>query len=185
VSVAYEIKRLFFQNNVVKYKSKMEGQECKERCFFLGSYAGPEKSIESLLHEVGHFAELEKERLAIFPTNGWGLKQGRFWQIGVHWGYEPCTDQQVLREARVWAFQLSAQRHFNLRSCAKELVSSAVYLPAWCLYKRKTVQTKPHDEHEALDTLARHVDGLTKNYTFERLVCDYHDRVKYLEKIAV
>jgi hypothetical protein len=183
MSVAHQIKNIFFTNSIVKIDVSVQGQKCDGNVFVLGASAGPSRDLSNLLHEVAHFAELEVDRLATFPAGGWGLSMGKFWQIGTAWGHEPHTDQQVQREARVWAMQLSAERHFNIRDSATDLVKSAVWLPAWCHYRRK-VTPDTFKDNEALDALAFEVDALTKVYSFDRLVEDFSHRVNHLTKLV-
>ena len=178
-SIAHQIYQLFFQSKYVKYKSCLSGQRCEGTQYILGPKAGPEASISNLLHEICHFAELEPKRLLQFPTYGWGLYPGKFWQIGTHWGYEPSTDQQVQREARVWAMQLSLERHFNLNDSPEQLVRSAIFLPAWCFYKRKI--DSGYSDKKALYYLAKHVGRLAKRHPFEKVVSDYNYRLSFLQ----
>lgn len=183
MSVSHQIYKLFFSNEFVLLDVGLEGQTCQENSYIIGSRTGPVKSISGLLHEICHFAELEPERLLKFPGMAWGLKQGKFWQVGHKWGYEPMTDQQVQREARVWAFQLSAEKYFGIGDSAQELVSSAKYLPAWCWYQQKhskNINGYQAKDKKALYYLAKHVERLAKHNPFEKLVNDYSYRINFL-----
>lgn len=179
MSIAHQIHKLFFHSKFVKYRIEVQGHKCEGTQYVLGGTAGPEASISNLLHEICHFAELEPKRLLKFPSYGWGLYQGKFWQIGTSWGHEPSTDQQVQREARVWAMQLSLERHFNINDSAQELVRSAVWLPAWCFYRRKF--TNYYGDKKALYYLSKHVERLSKRHPFEKVIEDYGQRITFLE----
>ena len=86
--IAKQIKNTFFYSDVFNLRHNFEGQLCENNAFYVGGRAGPGKDISNVLHEICHFAELEKERVVKFPSYGWGLYPGRKWVVGVHWGYE-------------------------------------------------------------------------------------------------
>lgn len=181
MSVAHEIKKIFFQSPIFQLRNKMEGQICEEKSYFVGAAAGPSLNLSNLFHEICHFAELDIKRLKKFPSRNWGFYYGKFWQIGTSWGYEPQTSDQVKRESRVWAFQLSAEKHFDLNDSAQELVKSAVWLPAFCYYK---YSFNNHSDKKALYYLAKHVERLSKTFNFQKLLDDFNSRIQELEKIA-
>ena len=108
-----EINRRYFRDNPVRFKMKFEGQGLTDNnLYLLGGRAGPIDciSIEYLLHEMCHLAEREKDKLIEKPASSWGFSLGKFWQINNQSGWECSTDQAVLREARVWSYQLSLAR---------------------------------------------------------------------------
>jgi len=179
MSIAKQIKNDFFYSSSFRIKN-MEGQTCEEKSYWVGGIAGPSCNLSNLLHEICHFAELEKERILEFPKKGWGLNMGKFWQIGNNWGYEQSTDQQVQREARVWAYQLSAQKHFGLNDSAYELVSSVVWLPAWCHYRMKWGGYK--HERKAKYQLAQHVSRLAKRNSYQKLIDEFSQRIEMIER---
>ena len=182
MSIAHQIKKLFFSNEFVSLDVSYEGQTCNENSYVLGSKTGPVTSISGLLHEVCHFAELEPQRLLKFPSGNWGLYPGKFWQFGQNWGYEQSTDQQVQREARVWAYQLSAEKHFGINHSAEQLVRSATWLPAWCYYKFQFKTSRFVSDSKRLYYLAKHVERLSKRNSFEKLLEDFDHRVKFLRE---
>ena len=179
MSAAKILKETFFSNDILNIKP-ISGCLCENYKYYIGGIAGPSKNISNLIHELCHFAELPLDRLKQFKSD-WGLRYGKFWQIGTRWGYEPQTTQSVIREARVWAFQLSAQKHLNIGDNAEELVSSAIFLPAWCLYSYqfKTRGFRSSDK-KGLYKLANMVERMAKNYTWDRLVEDSHFRINQL-----
>ncbi len=177
--IAKILKDTFFYSPVFNLEH-MAGQYCSGNKYFVGGHAGPSKNISNLLHEIGHFAEREVEKLKLFPSNGWGFYPGKFWQIGTNWGHWQSTDEQVKRESRVWAFQLSAQIHLGLSDSPYELVSSADWLPAWCFFSAK----HKHNTAKAKYYLAKTVERSMKNYTWDRLVEDFQYRIAALEKLS-
>lgn len=181
MSIAYKIKNLFFNNSVIKLQTNLEGQFAKNKTFYVGAKAGPGLEISNLLHEICHFAEFSVKRLRKFPTYGWGFYPGKYWQFGTSFGYEPQTSQQVFREARVWAFQLSLSKELSLDDSSENLVRSAVWLPAFCYYKYSFDNTS---DKKSLYYLSKHVERLSKNrFTFDKLMSDFNERIQELEKI--
>lgn len=171
----------------VAYCHGIEGQHIRanEKTYLIGPWAGPAAEVSNVFHEMGHFAEREIEKLKKFPNSGWGLYPGKFWQIGVHWGYEPQTDQSVRREQRVWAYQISLQKHYNLSISPYDTVSSATWLPAWCYY-----QPFPKVENEGLSSwdrrrleqLAKDAESMSINeYTFEDFQEQWNKRIEILK----
>ena len=187
-SKSHLIYRHFLSNPVVKYKPNDAGQHCENNKFYLGDRAGPSRDLGNLLHEICHFAELETNRIIQFPYN-WGLSYGKYWQIGTAYGWETRTHQQVDREARVWAFQLACQKEFGMNDSSQDLVSSAIYLPAWCYYQRKyrlpnTIQYNSRDR-KALYKLARKVERMSLNmWNFNRLIDDFNLRVQLIKGLT-
>jgi hypothetical protein len=179
MSLAKKIKDTFFYSPSFCIK-KMEGQSCEEKKYLVGAKAGPSCSFSNLFHEICHFAELEKQRIVKFPSSSWGLYPGKFWQINTSWGYEQSTDQQVQREARVWAYQLSVQKHFGLDDSAYNLVDSVVWLPAWCFYRFKWGGAK--HEKKAIYKLSKHVERLSKRNSYQKLIDEFSERIKLIEK---
>ena len=181
MSISHEIKKIFFQSPIFQLKSKLEGQKCEDKSYYVGAAAGPSLNLSNLLHEICHFAELDVDRLKKFPVYSWGFYPGKYWQIGTSWGYEPQTSDQVNREARVWSFQLSAMKYFGMDDSAQELVKSAVWLPAFCYYK---YSFNNPSEKKALYHLSRHIERSSKTFSFQKLVDDFQLRIQELEKIA-
>lgn len=182
MSIAHQINNLFFNNKILKLKAKMEGQKTINSTFIIGARTGPICSISGLLHEICHFTELEIDRLAKFPPHSWGFKLGSFWQIGQYSGFEPKTSQQVLREARVWAYQLSLEHYLGLNTNPYDLVKSATWLPAFCYYKYSFSGT-PSDT-KSLYYLAKHVERSAKTFSFNRLINEFNLRINYLQNIT-
>lgn len=178
--------------NPVKVSTRISGQTLtKNGKYLLGTWAGPEQNASNLLHEICHLAEREEDKLLEFPLGGWGFSQGKYWEVGYHCGYEPTTDQQVMREARVWAYQLSLHKKYGLSDNPQEMVSSAIYLPAFCHFQFKfnkcsyNCKEENHlaSEEFALKKLANLVDDWSRNfYTVDRFEEEWNKRMELLWK---
>ena len=165
----------------LRFAPGLEGQKCEGAVYYIGDRAYINKNPENLLHELAHFAEREPEKLALFPSRSWGFSPGKFWQIGMHSGWEQVTDQQVQREARVWAYQLSLLREFGLPDDSHGLVSSAVYLPAWCYYHPEEERTYKDAPRIAL--LAEQVERMSReSHTFEDFQRKLQARYEFLSR---
>lgn len=179
------VKQDFLLNNPVVVNVNGEGQRLDdEKRFILGCRAGPSVLVTNLLHEMCHLAEREKEKIIKRPINNWDFYKGKFWSLCGKSGYEPDNDKSVQRELRVWAFQLSIQNHYSIieadegESPAEDLVSSAVYLPAWCYYRKYDIET----EKDALKRAADQITELSeKSYTFDRFCQDWEERMGALK----
>lgn len=175
-----EVAKRFIIGNPVKIAQRFEGQSITEgNCYLLGCRAGPEKSISHLFHEMCHLAEREKRVIKQRPFTSWGFKRGKPWSIGWQSGFEPQTDQQVMREARVWAYQLSLQREFDIDESAFDLCRSAVYLPAFCHFQYGRVNLRK--EEDAIQTLASIVEYMSETYTYEKFVKEWNSRMEILK----
>ena len=180
-----EIARRWIIGNPVKIGQNVSGQEITEgNCYLLGCVAGPDKSVEYLLHEMAHLSEREPSKLLEKPVSGWGFSQGKYWEVAGKCGWEPQTDQSVQREARVWAYQLSLMRELNREETAENLVSSAVYLPAFCYFKsplRDKSNSFSQNEAVAVKHLAAQVEKMAKSeFTFERWQEEWFARMELL-----
>lgn len=96
-----EVSKRFFLKNPVKIKQRFEGQGISgSGNYLLGCYAGPEMDISHLFHEMAHLAEREEKAILEKPFSGWGFSHGKYWEVAGQCGWEPQTEQQVLREGR-------------------------------------------------------------------------------------
>lgn len=186
-SLLKEIAKRFFIGNPIKISQKRQGQTLNQNnCFVLGTWAGPEATIGNLFHEMGHLAEREVRQLKKRPIDGWGFKFGKPMSLAHHSWCEPQTDQQVMREARVWSFQLSLSREFGLKETALELCESAIYLPAFCHFQFKFRDKHAHlgyseKEAAAVEELANIVEDGAKIYTYDKFVKDWNHRMGKLK----
>jgi len=184
-----EIARRYFSYNPVKISRRLEGQGMRpDLCYQLGMRAYKEIEVNNLLHEMSHLAERETEKLLEFPARSWGFSLGKYWQIGTAQGFEPQTDQDVMREARVWSYQLSLSRELGVQETAKELVSSATWLGGFCLFKfrmRREGKVKSNEyakgQEEALEILAQLVEEGTNIYTYQNFVENWNEKLEAIE----
>ena len=183
-AVLKEISRRFFLNNPVKIARQFTGQGITaSNAYKLGMRAGPDVSVNNLLHEMGHLAERPKHIILQRPHFNWGFTYGKYWQVGHHEGYEPQTDQQVQCEARVWSFQVSLMREFGIEVDVPDLVRSAVFLPALCHYKYEAKIKLPYNEREkySLEALAAQVERDTDKYSYTVFCRNWQDRMNTLK----
>jgi hypothetical protein len=185
-----EIARRWIIGNPVKIGQRFEGQGItKGNAYLLGCYAGPDQNVEYLLHEMAHLSEREEDKVIKRPYQSWGFSQGKYWEVpGYGSGWEPQTEQSVLREARVWAFQANLQQELNMKVDVEDLVASAVYLPAYCYFKFKRVNKNlgyKESEEAGLAALATHVKNLMEEFTFQKWEENWFKRMDLLKNNVV
>lgn len=97
-----KIKSLFFQDSLILIKESLEGSQVNDQNqLVLGCQAGPAKDVDNLLHEMGHFIEINDQRIL---RTGWGLAYPEIEVCG-QICREPRTTQAIERELRVFAIQ--------------------------------------------------------------------------------
>jgi hypothetical protein len=186
-SLLRHVAKRWIIGNPVKIRERFEGQGITEgNCYLLGCRAGPETSVEYLLHEMAHLSERELPKVLERPYASWGFSRGKYWEVYGQSGYEPQTDQSVMREARTWSFQLSLMRELGLEITAQELVESAVYLPAFCNFKFKAVpswkdKSYRDSEQAAKEILAQKVEEETSIYSFNEWEKRWFERMNALK----
>lgn len=167
-------------------KVRVQGQRLNDdRKFVIGCFAGPRLSIENLIHEMGHFAEREIDKLRKRPHFAWGYSFGKFWRVGMQSGHEPYSAQSVHREIRVWAFQLNLHRHYGIKTDAAELAESAEFLPAFCNYRRycdpEGAKLRPKDE--CLAQVTKEIETLADTkFTLKAFNDAWNERIEVLSK---
>jgi len=152
---------------------------------------------------MGHLADREVPKLVKRPYSGWGYSYGKYWELMGRSGYEPQTDQSVVREGNIWAFQYSLHKHYNLKIESEfrdveldpehqvyELVSPAIYMGAFFIYASrfnpfplpKDMSLKERDEF-ALHKLADYVMELEDTkFSFENFVMAWSERMEALKE---
>lgn len=191
------IKQNFFVGNPVVIDIELEGQRLDDqRNIILGCRAGPSLGVDSLLHEMAHLAQLEEKRIAKRPFYNWDFDYGKHWEISGQSGYEAQTDQSVLRERDVWAYQFSLLKHYGI-SCKDDhhdeeeseiyaLVSSVVYMEAFFLYCKKVVPQEIEDYKEreelGIQHLAKEVESLSQSvFAYEKFCEEWNKRMELLK----
>jgi hypothetical protein len=191
-SLLRQVAKDFFVGNPVKFGIAVEGQKLTQKgLFYIGCRAGPydyepSYSIDNLFHEMGHLAEREIDKLLQKPYDGWGFRHGRFWKVGHHSGYEFQTDQAVMRESRVWAYQLSLARHYGINVDPVEVVGSARYIDGFCFYKsrfkdRLDTLGYTEGEEEAIKILAEETEKQTAEFSFDNFCKAWDIRMSKLK----
>lgn len=190
-SLLTQIEELFFANHKIGFNENVEGQNLDDDGnFLLGLTIGPTKSVNGVLHEMAHFAELPIKRLIAKPSSGWGFTYGKYWEVYNSSGYEPQTDQSVQREIRTWAYQNSINVELGLNIPVLDLVSSSTYLHAFSLYKCNVVTEQERDElgyqkadQLAIVRMAEQVEDLSKNrFTFDDFWMNWESKLEILDK---
>jgi len=180
------IRKYFAPHNEIIVKKNFEGQKIIDNRYLIGMRAGPSQDIDNLLHEMCHFVEIEEERLIKRPPSSWGLSPGKFWQIGSNWGFETFTDDQVKREQRVWAYQLSLHSNINNQIAnvddSLNLVSSARFLNAWTYYQ--PFETKTYKDEDRIKKLAEEtlVMSNTEEYSYDKWLDEWNKRINKLKE---
>ncbi len=169
------VERYFKPNYPVKIKKHLTGQGLNEKNNFVLGCRAYDTEPENLVHEMCHLAEREIPKLLEKPSNGWGFYLGKYYKIGVHWGFEPQNDKAVKREARVWAFQYNVLQSVGLDTTIDDLVSSAPYLSSFFLYRGE-------NDKERLSYLKDEVMELTNTYTLVKFEADWVERMKILSQ---
>lgn len=183
----------FFQGHPVSLDMDLEGQSIDEQGnFILGGRAGPGVEVSNLVHEMAHLAEREIPKLLEKPNFAWGFSFGKYWEVFGQSGFEPQTDRSVLRERDVWAYQISICHHYGISLETEDeegeeeiyqVIKSAVYLPAFCLYARNLYGHLDYKDREekALRHLAAEVKELSETkFTFDRFCDEWYKRMKAL-----
>lgn len=181
------VEKEFFTDSIVGVGEGLEGQKVDGGGFVLGCMAGPFQCVTNLLHEMAHLVELEKERLLEFPDGGWGLIHGSRIMIGERPYYDMITDQAVLREARVWAYQVSLQRHYGIDEAVDRTVSSVEYIGSWHIFRAKHggSESLQQRDRRALKVLADMVDRLSREeFSLENFRTSWWERIALLRAAA-
>jgi hypothetical protein len=119
----------FFEGTPLTWNWRLEGARVVEGALTFGCRAGPESSVVNLAHEMGHFVEIEDERMLHF---GWGLRVPEVEVLG-QICVEPRTHQMTDREIRVIAFQKNLLDYLGVEETVEELVSSMTFMPDFML----------------------------------------------------
>ncbi len=193
-TLAKQICKDWIIGNPVKICAWRDGQYITEKGKYGLGFSAGGPVIDILLHEICHLAEREEDKLLEFPLTGWGFSHGQYWEIGHKSGYEPQTDQSVMREARVWAYQLNLHKKYGLNDDPLEMVGSATFLPAFCHFQfkfnkyayncRELGEERDYlaTEKFALTKLANLVQDWSRNfYTLERFEFEWNKRMEMLK----
>ena len=167
----------------IVYDKKLEGQTCVGNQYVVGPVAGPAADVDNVIHEICHFGEREIDKLLLYPTTSWGFTYGKYWQIGTQDGWEQSTDQSVKREQRVFAYQLSLSRHYDIAKHPFHLCKSIRWLGAWCYYQPFPIDT--HDDDPRIIHLAAEAEQMSRNeFTYEAFMDAFNLRVDRLRNLT-
>lgn len=119
----------FFAGMPLAWNWKLEGARLVDGTLTFGCRAGPESAVTNLVHEMGHFVEIEDYRMLRF---GWGFKVPEIEVCG-QLCVEPRTHQMTDREIRVFAFQKNILDYLGIEETVEELVRSMTFMPDFML----------------------------------------------------
>ena len=173
-----KVKVDYFTNPIIQIKIDVEGQTLDEnKNFLIGCFAGPSCEIENLFHEMGHFAQREVKKLKQRPYAGWGFKYGKKWRALGQSGYEPNTCQSTIREIQVWAYQLSLQNYYGLKTDLVYMVEAITYVNSFFLYHPGKT------EKEKIALACQEVEELSKTkFNMSSFDLNWNHRIKLLSK---
>lgn len=178
MSIIGKIKSLFEVDGVLVFRD-FEGQKCENDRFDIGYKLVSEIDPTAAIHEIAHFAELPLERILKKPNTNWDFSYGKFWQIGIHHGFEPQTDQATQRELRTWGYQLSIQRELGIDESAYDLVKSLVWMNDYCNFKYRAGIKEDKDVIAyAADIVEKYSDTL---FSYKNFLISYKERIEALK----
>lgn len=164
-----QLYRTFFQDRpevtveVETEGNRYEKLEDPRSPMIFGCRAGPASwqdsyEISNLLHEMGHFLEIDTARMGI---PGWGLRHRQVYLMGRIFD-EPVTCQGTMREARVMGYQIALGRLVGFEADLAETVEPLRNMSDFCF-----VPADPEVKDYNLSRLL--TLGLVANETAEKL----------------
>lgn len=108
-----------------------------------GPWAGPLQCITHVMHEMGHLAEIDDDRIL---KHGWGLTTPEQYIPGrySHIASVPVTFQPSLRECRAIALQWHLQNFLGIEETPREAITALKWMPDYCnIPARKYSGTSP------------------------------------------
>jgi len=131
--------------------------------------------------------ELEFDRFLKFPSGGWGFSHGSPVVVNGRTYYEMTNDKSVLREGRVWAYQLALQRYYGIKTSPIDTIAAVKHMEAWYLYRCKVAPDKSMVASErdrlALEKFATMVDQLSRSeFTVMRFKKEWKRRMRALDE---
>lgn len=101
----------WFSHTKLNFSPQVEGNCIDDGRMVLGMRSGPVKDEDALLHEMGHFVEIDDARCTL---PGWGLHVTTVCFPGHPPCLDPRTFQACEREIRVMGIQRVLAAHFNM-----------------------------------------------------------------------
>lgn len=148
-----QLLEVFFKDSPIAIDWDFHGtQKVESNKLIFGPWAGPERCITNLIHEMGHLAEIDDARIL---QHGWGLTTPELYIPGrySHMAAVPKTWQPIQRECRVMAMQWHIQNLLGIEETPREVVKSLKWMPDWCnlplrRYDGTTPGEFPYAEYE-------------------------------------
>lgn len=162
-------------------KEDLEGQTLdQEGRIILGLKAGPERSVENLIHEMCHLVEIDDQRMTSY---GWGLNYGALIQyIMGQRCQEFVTIQATKREIRCWAYQMNVYKALGINETVSDLVKVAVHMGDWPILCYNDKIGFKGDKEKALKWVEDEVKKAMGIYTFERFESEWFRKMGVLTK---
>ena len=113
----------FTQN--LDFRASLEGAWVRDGRQTLGLKSGPSYDLDALLHEIGHFIEIDDARVCV---SGWGLVYGTVLGEGPTMIQDFQTCQGTKREVRVCVIQSVLREYFGLDPDVSRTLNSLQYV---------------------------------------------------------
>ena len=146
-----------------------------------GVRTGPVMRVSTVLHEMGHFVEIDEERM---NTPSWGFRYPNEQYIPGRYGgstfCEPRTMKITAREMRVMAYEESLRKHFGLNPARETIPDLVSYLPDWY-----NVPGRVKNEGSRERWVLAHFDRLVRSrkYSYASFVARWTERNAKLWKL--
>ena len=128
----HQLLEVFFKDSPIRIDWDFHGtQKVEGYKLIFGPWAGPERCITNIIHEMGHLAEIDDARIL---KVGWGLTTPEVYIPGryARMAAVPTTWQPIKRECRVMAMQWLIQNFLGIEETPREVVKSLKWMPDWC-----------------------------------------------------
>lgn len=175
------VKGVFFDHHadIIDVRLKGEGNAVDNNRFMFATWAGPTADVGNLLHEMGHFVEINPERC---HRPGWGLGYGKKIVIGGREYDEGMhTKKAIEREIRTFAIQLVLSNHYGItvddddsHDSKGRLERYFAIICRWVdgfhLYKTRDDDLSYNEqEQSAIDTIEQLIVEESKKWTFDSI----------------
>ncbi len=183
--------RYLRHTNRLRYVPQLEGQTIdRDGSILIGDRAGPECNIRNLVHELGHFVEIDDARTSL---PGWGLRVPHVW-IYDRYCVEPTTMSMIERELRTIAYQTNVLHAVEVDPCAHDFVSALRWMEDFIFvpledgrsaYGADAPKDTDYSEkiHSRIRWMEKRVEELRLIYTLTRFEAEYARKIQMLQMI--
>ncbi len=163
----------YFEGHYVVFDPGLQGQKISgDGRVVIGDRAGPTRHPTTLAHQMAHFVEIDRRRMAVYD---WGLRSP-LRTIAGHLVCEPRTRAMTERELRCTAIQWNIGERLGLPDLEKEMedqVRALLYLPDWWLVPGESDKAK-------VNWLRRRAKALRRKYPFAWFESEWWERSQVL-----